>query len=554
MAASGSCECPPVGDRVVERALLSVLSPRLDPLLAPSSFGFRPGLGVVDAVQALARLRDEGFTWVLRTDLHDCFPSVDLRRVRRLLDVLTGDGELLAVLNLFLGRAARRSGEKTVRPARGLAQGSPLSPLLANLILEDFDDRLRDAGFPLVRYADDVAVAVSDEREAKEAARVASGAAEEIGMTLGADKTQIMSFADGFCFLGEDFGPRYPPVVELRVEVPERRTLYAGIQGSRTRIEQGRVVVEHDDVEVLDAPAGLVARIVCFGAVGVSAGLRNWALSTGVDLVFCSQRGNYLGQAVSGHAGRVQRLRRQLARTEDPEQYLPVARSIVDAKIGKQAVLLQRLTRREQARDLSQAVASMRGYAAMVPQATDRSDVMGLEGAAARAYFHAWAAVLPAEVGFSGRNRRPPLDVINSGLSFGYAVLLSEAVAALAAAGLEPAVGFLHTERDGRPSLVLDLMEEFRPLVVDQVVMELVRRDRLGPEHGHRDEQRGGVSLTRAGREALLDGYERRMLTVTRGALPGFSGSMRRHLHRQAQVLAAWVDGIGPGFVGLSWR
>ncbi|WP_198047695.1 CRISPR-associated endonuclease Cas1 [Kutzneria sp. 744] len=544
---------PAVRDRVVERALLSVLSPRLDPLLGPASFGFRPGLGVVDAVQALARLRDEGFGWVLRTDLHDCFPSVDLRRVRRLLEVLTSDGDLLGVLDLLLARAARRPGEQTLRPAHGLPQGSSLSPLLANLVLEDFDDRMRHAGFPLVRYADDIAVLASSEREAWEAARVASAAAKEIGMTLGADKTEIMSFDGGFCFLGEDFGPRYPPVVELRIEVPEQRTLYAGIQGSRARIEQGRVVVEHQDAEVLDVPAGHVARIVCSGAVGVSSGLRNWALSGGVELVFCSQRGRYLGQTVSGHLGRVERLRRQLACADDPERHLPLARSIVDIKIRKQAVLLQRLTRREQARELSEAVAAMRGYAAMAPQAMSRAEVMGLEGAAARAYFQAWAAIVP-ELGFSGRNRRPPLAVVNSALSFGYAVLLSEAVTALAAAGMDSSVGFLHTEQDGRPSLALDLMEEFRPLVVDQVVLELVRRNRLGPQHGHRDEERGGVLLTRAGREALLDGYERRMLTVTRGALPGFAGSLRRHLYRQAQVLAAWVDGVGPGLVGLSWR
>ncbi|MFC0438050.1 CRISPR-associated endonuclease Cas1 [Kutzneria buriramensis] len=373
-------------------------------------------------------------------------------------------------------------------------------------------------------------------------------------MTLAADKTEIMSCDEGFCFLGEDIGPRYPPVLDLRAEVPENRTVYAGIQGSRAHIERGRVLVEHDGTEVLDVPAGLVARIVCFGAVGVSSGLRNWALSDGVELVFCSQRGRYLGQTVSGPSGRLQRLRRQLAHTADPALSVPFGRVLIDAKIRKQVVLLQRMVRREHAAELSEAIASMRGYAAMLPQASDHAEIMGLEGAAARAYFQAWAAFLPAEFGFAGRTRQPPLDVVNSALSFGYAVLASEAVSALAAAGLEPAAGFLHADHDRRPSLALDLMEEFRPLVVDQVVLELVRRHRLGPQHGRRDDARGGILLTKAGREAVLDGYERCMLTVTRGALPGFAGSLRRHLYRQAQVVAAWVEGIGPLPVGLSWR
>lgn len=545
---------PAVRDRVVERALLGVLTPLLEPHLGPGSYAYRPGLGVVDAVQQVARLRDEGLAWVLRADVHDCFPQVDVARVRRMLDALVADRELLAVLDLLLARRAARPGVRGWLAPVGLAQGSPLSPVLANLALEHVDDRLRGAGFPVVRYADDLAALASSRDEAWEAARVTAAAVEEIGMTLGAEDTAVMSFEEGFCFLGEDFGPRYPPVLEHRLQVPDRRTLYVGVPGSWLRLDEGRIVAVRGEEQLLDVPAGLVARMVCFGPVGLSAGLRNWALSTGVELVLCSQRGRYLGQLVSGHAGRVQRLRRQLDLAADPERFLPFARAVVDAKIRKQVVLLQRLSRRETARDLPETVHSMRGYAAMLPEAGSREEVMGLEGAAARAYFQTWTGMLDPALGFHGRNRRPPRDVVNSALSFGYAVLLGEAVSALAAAGLEPAAGFLHTDDDNRPSLALDLAEEFRPLIVDQVVLEAVRRRRLGAEHGMPDEQRGGVLLTRAGREVLLDGYERRMLQPTRGALPDFAGSLRRHLYRQAQAIASWVEGIGDIPVGLSWR
>jgi CRISPR-associated protein Cas1 len=545
---------PSVRDRVVERAVLAVLTPVVDPWLGPSSFAYRQGLGVADAIQELARLRDEGHGWVLRTDIHDCFPSVDLARVRRLLSALVSDPDLTDLIGRLLDRPAVRPGRSGLRPPRGLPQGSPTSPLLANLVLEHLDDRLRDAGFPVVRYADDLTVAVTSRDEGWEAARVASAAAEEIGMTLGAEDTQVMSFDDGFTFLGEDFGPRYPPVLDHRTDVPEHRTLFAGIPGSRVYLDDGRVVVEHQDDELLSVPAGLVARVVCFGPVGVSAGLRNWALATDVDMVFCSRRGRYLGSAVSGSAGRVARLRRQLRCTEDPERYLAYGRVIAEAKIRKQIVLLRRFTRRESARDLTEAIAAMRGYAGMLPDAGTREEIMGLEGAVARAYFQAWAAVLPDEYGFTGRNRRPPRDTVNSALSFGYALLLGDAVSALAAAGLDPAIGFLHTDQDNRPSLALDLAEEFRPLVVDQVVMEAVGQRRLTPDHVFPDERAGGMLLTRAGREVLVDGYERRMLRTTRGALPDFAGTLRRHLYRQAQALAAWVEDIGPLPVGMSWR
>src|SRR5664280_3142719 len=105
------------------------------------------------------------------------------------------------------------------------------------------------------------------------------------------------------------------------------------------------------------------------------------------------------------------------------------------------------------------------------------------------------SVLLPASLNFRGRTRRPPLDVANAALSYTYAVLLGEAVSALGAAGLDPAVGMLHADDDMRPSLALDLIEEFRPLIVDQIVVAVARRGELRLEHGP---SRGG----RAGRAA----------------------------------------------------
>jgi len=162
---------PPVADRIVERAILAVLTPLIDPLLGPSSFAYRPGLGVVDAVQEVARLRDEGFGHVLRTDIVDCFPHIQVDRLSRIFDVLVPDRELMAVIQLLLSRPLRGPGRRWNRPGIGLAQGSPLSPIMANLILEHLDDRLRRAGYPVVRYSDDMAIFATSRDEALEAGR-----------------------------------------------------------------------------------------------------------------------------------------------------------------------------------------------------------------------------------------------------------------------------------------------------------------------------------------------------------------------------------------------
>jgi CRISPR-associated protein Cas1 len=338
---------PTVADRILERAVLAVLTPVIDPWLGPSSFAYRPGLAVADAVQAVARLRDEGLTWVARADVADCFPSIPIAHLQRLLSALVTDDRLVALLTSLLAR--RSTGEGGIRPVPGLAQGSPLSPLWANLVLTRLDERLLDAGFPITRYSDDFVVAAASHDEAWEAMRVASDAVEELGMHLGSDKSAVMSFAEGFTFLGEDFGPRYPPALDdHRVVEPARRVLYAGLQGSRLRIEAGRLIVESpDDQELLDVPSGLVERIVCFGSVGVSAGVRSWALATGVEQVFLSRRGSYLGHArAGGHRSRVTRLRAQLALADDDPRALGFGRAVVEAKIRKQVVVLRRLARR----------------------------------------------------------------------------------------------------------------------------------------------------------------------------------------------------------------
>ncbi len=547
---------PSVRDRIVERSVLAVLTPVIDPWLGPFSYAYRPGLGVVDAVQAVAALRDEALGWVARADFHDRFGAVPVTRLRRILPLLVDDVALLQLIELFLERIPYLSKHGRSR-LTGLPQGSPLSPMWANLVLSEFDAQVTARGFPLVRYSDDMLAFAVDQDTAWEAMRAMNEVADRLGMTFGADKTAVMSFDEGFTFLGEDFGPRYPPALSgQRIVEPDRRVVYLAMQGSHARLDSGRLVVESAaDAELLSVPSGLVARVVCFGAVGISAGLRSWTLASDVDLVFLSRRGAYLGNAWPAVGERrISRLRAQLTTADDGERTLQFARAVVSAKAGKQKILLQRLSRRDGHELVAEAVRHIDHLLAMLPDCTTRDEVMGIEGAAAREYFAALGHVVPEDLRFDGRSRQPPEDVINSALSYSYAIVLAEAVSALCAAGLEPAVGMLHAEQDRRPSLALDLMEEFRPLVIDQVVIAAARRAELRPEHGHRDEGGHGVLLTKAGREILVSGYERRMLQQTRGALPGMSGSMRRHLYRQAQRIAAYVADPDATWTGLSWR
>lgn len=548
---------PSARDRVVERALLEATTPVVDPWLGPAAYGYRPGLGVADAVQAVVALREEGLRFVLRTDVDDCFPSIPTALALRMFECLIKDDDITRLVKALFRRSSRGHGRFGRAELRGLPLGCALSPMLTNLVLTRLDEPLLEEGFAVVRYADDLTVITETPDDAWEAARVASASLEGIGMQLGADKTAVMSFDEGFCFLGEDFGPRYPPAVpHHRVTVPEKRVVYVGSQGSHVRIQQGRLIVESkDDAPLLDVPTGQVSRIACFGAVGFSSGARNWALSQGVSTIFASRRGAYLGAlAPATDKARPGRLRVQVRASEDPTVALGLARAFVEAKLVKQAVVLRRFGRRNNSELVTPAVRSITRLGEMLPQCATVDEVRGIEGAAASAYFPAFGSLFPAGLAFETRTRRPPGDVTNAALSYLYTILLGECETALRAAGLDPSIGFLHSDDDDRPSLALDLMEEFRPLVVDQATLSAARHNQLTPDHGRTEPDRPGVLLTKAGRTVMVDGYERRMLHTTRGALPDFTGSLRRHLYRQAQRLVRALHDPSTPWTGLSWR
>ena len=227
-----------------------------------------------------------------------------------------------------------------------------------------------------------------------------------------------------------------------------------------------------------------------------------------------------------------------MALTGDHERRVRLAASLIGAKVRGQIHVLTRIARRDEAVHVADTTAHMHAWRRSLTDARTLDEIMGIEGACSNAYFDALAGCVPADVTFDGRSRRPPRDLPNAALSYGYAILLSECVGALHAAGLEPSLGIAHAPTDKRPSLALDLMEQFRPLLVDQTVMALLRTRKLRPEHGVVEAEAGGVRLGADGKKILVDAYEAACQRSVNGALPGYSGSWRSHIAHSAQMLA----------------
>ncbi len=221
-----------------------------------------------------------------------------------------------------------------------------------------------------------------------------------------------------------------------------------------------------------------------------------------------------------------------------------VARAIVEGKIRNQRTLV----RRSLGTGAKRPLAYLAFCAKQSQRARSEDELLGLEGSAARTYFECFGAMLRAGMGFdfTSRNRRPPRDPVNALLSFAYALLVRDAVAALLSVGLEPGLGVFHRMRPGRPSLALDLAEEFRPLIADSVVLSACNTGEIEP--GHFVASGIGVALNEHGRRSFISAYERRLSATVEHPLFGYSASYRRILSIQARLLARYFEADIPAY------
>lgn len=247
--------------------------------------------------------------------------------------------------------------------------------------------------------------------------------------------------------------------------------------------------------------------------------------------------------------------RRQFEAAGNQETCLQLARAFVAGKVRNQRTLLRRNARELPTESLV-LMAEMRRKA---EQAQGLESLLGLEGTAAREYFKHFARMFKLPAGqaeptfdFSSRNRRPPRDPVNALLSFLYAMLVKDMLVTLIGVGFDPYLGFYHQPRYGRPALALDLMEEFRPLVADSVVISMINNGEIRPVDFIA--RAGSVALTDSGRRRVIEAYERRLDTLVTHPIFGYQASYRRVMEIQARLLSRFLLGELDGYPAFCTR
>lgn len=286
-------------------------------------------------------------------------------------------------------------------------------------------------------------------------------------------------------------------------------SLYITRQESYVHKDRETIVVKSGEQKLGQYPALTIGNIMCFGQISVSPFLMGYCAEQGIGLVFYSETGRFVARVQGKDIGNVLLRRQQHRWADDHAKALHIARLMVAAKISNSRSVLQREIRNHGENLALRAAVDRLALSLKATQNVRAvSELTGIEGEAAAIYFAVFDQMLrDSGFTFCSRSRRPPLNPVNALLSFIYSLISQECVSALSGVGLDPHIGFLHQDRPGRPSLALDLMEEFRACWADRLVLTLINRRQVKIDD-FAVEACGAVRLTDEARKTVLTAYQ----------------------------------------------
>ncbi|MFB3895586.1 MAG: type I-C CRISPR-associated endonuclease Cas1c [bacterium] len=312
----------------------------------------------------------------------------------------------------------------------------------------------------------------------------------------------------------------------------------------------------------LQIPIHNLESIVCFGYTGASPSLMHLCAENGVSLNFITEYGRFLAKVSGSVSGNVLLRRQQYRMADDKSITASLAASFLVGKLTNSRTVIQRALRDNKYSDanilseFSRAVHELDRQIEHIKQNQNIDSLRGLEGDAARAYFSVFDYFIlnqKMEFFFKERSRRPPMDNMNALISFLYALLILDIQSALESVGLDPAVGYLHVERPGRPGLALDMMEEFRSCLADRMALSLVNRNQINGK-GFLKKESGGILMDDDTRKIVLMAWQKRKQEEIRHPFLEETISIGLLPYAQALLLARYIRGDLDAYPPFIWR
>ena len=337
-------------------------------------------------------------------------------------------------------------------------------------------------------------------------------------------------------------------------------TLYVTGNKRYLSLNGENVVVLEGEQEIGRVPLHNLQSIVTFSYIGASPALMGTCADKGIDLVFMSPHGRFLARVIGEVKGNVVLRKQQYRMSEDENACVGVARNMITGKIYNSRWILERASRDYAMRLDVPLIKEKSGYLYQsmerVRECDSRQSLLGFEGEAASVYFSVFDQLIlqqKEDFSFHGRNKRPPLDNVNALLSFSYSLLANLCGGALEAVGLDPYVGFYHTDLPGRMSLALDLMEELRSVIADRFVLKLINKKILNKKAFMQKED-GAVILTDEGRRAFLTAWQERKQETIKHPFLGEKIEWGMVPYVQSLLLARYIRGDLDEYPPFFWK
>ena len=571
---------PPFWDRVMQRSFAQVLSAKLEDIMDPHSYGFRRGRSRITAKYDIQLAYREGYRWVYESDIKDFFSQLDISKLMIRLQGLFYNDPCLSWIKKWMQAPLQFEGKKYQR-SMSLPQGSPLSPVLANLFLDDFDNDMKTHGFRLIRFADDFVILCKTQEQAQQAAEKVELSLTEHGMSLNKDKTSIKTMAQGFYYLGYLFvndmvlEAKAPPIKNalLPAEIAERfhlgdpqeikkmlddpkpdqkdiavlsqadngndNGIFVCVQGKAKwlSLSQGRIRIMDKDIKISEQPLSYIQAIILMGSHQLSTQVIHACLKHNVPIYFATSYGRFLGSSWSGQPqlyGSDFWLLQQQVFTQ-PENALKAAKMIVKARLSSQWEVL----RQRQMSKISEDIKEIKVLLTKVDFAATLAELNGYEGSAAKHYFAALSELIPETYHFTHRNRRPPKDPVNNLLPLGYTILYNYVDSFIRVNGLFPWLGLYHQPRSNYSPLAADLMEAHRYLV-ERCVLTAISLNKIVPD----DFFQGADDLYKINNKArrkFTGDLIKRFDANVKGRGDQKAENLIAHLTRQNQNIALWI-------------